>query len=200
MKLDTLNSKTPRLTVNQSNHKQSIDKMSEGEKNSSLKSSVVANSSQNQNVANLNNSPSNRKLEPKNLAKNMIVNIDSINNKSTSASPLIKGKKKKKLIKHCKDDPEPEVEEEISEKEEWLYKFNSDNEFYLGFYNKFYNGFKVSSNNKFTLSYKRQLSLAEKKKIHEEYLDSLGYDELNKLAELVNSKISKEDELKQVSA
>lgn len=168
------------------------EQKSEGDRSSLIGSFVGPNSS-------LITTPTNTKIEkklfqgaePRQFAKSVATAID------------LKAKKKRKLIRHCKDDPvpEPEEEEEIpSEKEEWLYKFNSDNEFYKAFVKKFSLDFKFANQkNSFTLTSKRDLSLEERRKIAEGYIADLNELELADLNKRLQSKINEIEERKYVS-
>lgn len=108
-----------------------------------------------------------------------------------------KSKKKRKIIKHCDDDAALELEEDesISEKEEFAYKFNSDNEFYLAFHSKFFQGFKASNIISFTLTHKKALSKEEIKQISLAYIDKLDAEELCELSKQMQTKIQEQEEI-----
>lgn len=117
-----------------------------------------------------------------------------------------KSKKRKKLIKHCADDPEPEEVIEESEpeieKDDFVYKFKSDKEFYSAFCKKFYNDFKISAikTNQFTITSRKALSSDDSKILVENYFDSCNYEELKRLQGILNRKIDMNEEKMNVSA
>lgn len=166
------------------------EQKSEGDRSSLIGSFVGPNAS-------TSTTPINTKLE-----KKLLVIEPKQFAKSVASAIELKTKRKRKLIRHCKDDPvpEPEEEEEIpSEKEEWLYKFNSDNEFYSAFANKFYQDFKIANQkNSFTLISKRELSQEERRKIAEAYISELNETDLTELANRLKSKMNEIEERKYV--
>ncbi len=112
-----------------------------------------------------------------------------------------KNKKKKRLIKHCADDPEPEEVIEESEpeveKDDFIYKFHSDKEFYSAFCKKFYNDFKISSikTSQFTITSRKALSNDDTKSLVENYFDSnLDLNELKRLQAILSRKIDMTEE------
>ena len=127
-------------------------------------------------------------------------NVNTIN-KQISKTPA---RKKKKLIKHCEDEPEKEVvevSESEPEGENWLHKFKSDKEFYNAFCKKFYNDFKISSikSNSFTITSNKSLTLQDKQFMVETYIENAKLDELNRLQDLINRKIGIQEEKSIVS-
>lgn len=116
-----------------------------------------------------------------------------------------KGKKKRKLIKHCADDPKPEEVIEESEpeveKDDFIYKFKSDKEFYQSFCKKFYNDFKITSikTSQFTLTSKKALGAQDTKVLVENYFDSIDLSELRRLQGILNRKIDMNEERMNVS-
>lgn len=223
-------SKHSRTSKNNNNFKAfDTNKSGENDSKSNLKSSfVTANSSNNNkdNQTNLNSNSinnnsctipkSNRKSiqvgamnnSLKSGGANAIFNLQSINSVSNNATnkeklddkKLSPTKRKKKIIKHVADDP-IEVDESVSEKEDWLYKFNSDEEFYKEFYKKFYKGFKKSNieENRFTLSHSKVLSIEERKAIAMNYLSELTYEDLKDVIKTYQDKIEKQEEKTLVS-
>ena len=110
-------------------------------------------------------------------------------------------KKKRKLIKHCADDPkeEQEVEEEDLPEEDYLYKFKNDDELYKTFCSKFHSDHKISSNKNSSFSILSNLTEEDKIKIIEKYMKELKYESLLKIKNGIVTIMTKEEEQRSVS-
>lgn len=171
-----------------------FEQKSEGDKQSSI--SIMQNANTN-NLSNLSQTPSSYTGSGVKYEKKVSLKDEKAFVKSIANVVDKKGKKKRKIIKHCKDDPvpEPEKDDAESEKDECPYKFSTDDEFYLAFHSKFYQDFKISNqNNSLTLSSKRELSNADQKCISESYISQLNEHDLKLLSQCLIIKIKEIEE------
>lgn len=141
--------------------------------------------------------------ELKSDLKNMVVSLlkptelnDALNERKSKS----KGKKKKKIIKHCANDPEPdtivESEPEQEIEDEYAYKFKNDKEFYNAFCKKFYNDFKITSikSNQFSITSSKQLNLDDARNIVDNYIEAVDLQELKRLDAIIHRKIDMNEE------
>lgn len=111
--------------------------------------------------------------------------------------------KKRKIIKHVKDDPEKKIIEEVEEpkkEETYLYKLKTNQELYQTYTKKFCNNYKISNIKECQLSLKseRQLSENEIFNIVNSYIESANIKQLEQLDESIKRKIKMIEEIDNV--
>lgn len=172
-----------------------FEKVSDRDKQSPLSSFVGANSNSSQTP------PSNARSAMK-MEKKVILKESNLFAKSIANAIDMKGKKKKKLIKHCKEDPaQLEEDEEAVSENSCPYRFSTDNEFYLAFHSKFYQDFKIShQSSSFILNNQSEMSIADQKRMVEAYVSNLSSNELKDLWERHMSKLKEIEEKSTVTS
>lgn len=111
--------------------------------------------------------------------------------------------KKRKIIKHVKDDPEKKIIEEVEEpkkEETFLYKLKTNQELYQAYTKKFCNNYKISSIKDCQLSLKsvKKLEDDEILNIVYSYIDNSNFKQLEQLEENIKRKMKMIEEIENV--